>query len=120
MLHSFEYDDAAEAFQEAQRLDSAFAMAYWGEAPTYDHPLWGEHDSTAAREALARLGATPQQRIARGGSPRERAYLGAVEVLYGAGGVKQRRQALPSRRWPRCTTSIRRTSRPRACTRSRS
>jgi hypothetical protein len=93
LLHSFEYADAAEAFREAQRLDSAFAMAYWGEALTYDHPLWGEHDSTAAREALARLGATPEQRIARGGTPRERGYLGGVEALYGAGSVKERRQA---------------------------
>jgi tetratricopeptide (TPR) repeat protein len=93
LLHSFEYDDAAEAFREAQRLDSTFGMAYWGEALTYDHPLWGEHDSTAARNALARLGATPEQRIARGGKPREKAYLGAVEALYGAGGVKERHQA---------------------------
>jgi tetratricopeptide (TPR) repeat protein len=92
-LHSFEYADAAEAFREAQRRDSAFAMAYWGEALTYDHPLWGEHDSTAAREALARLGTTPEQRIARGGDARERAYLEAVEALFGAGSLKERRQA---------------------------
>jgi tetratricopeptide (TPR) repeat protein len=93
LLHSFEYDDAADAFREAQRLDSAFAMAFWGEALTYDHPIWGEHDSTAARQVLARLGATPEQRIARGGNARERAYLGAVEVLYRAGSLKERRQA---------------------------
>lgn len=93
LLHSFEYTDAAEAFREAQRLDSAFAMAYWGEALTYDHPIWGEHDSTTAREVLARLGATPERRIARGGNAREQAYLGAVEALYGAGSLKERRQA---------------------------
>ena len=93
LLHSFEYEDAAEAFRDAQRLDTAFAMAYWGEALTYDHPLWGEHDSTAAREALARLGATAEERIARGKSAREKAYLGAVEALYGTGGVKERHQA---------------------------
>ncbi|MCI0658017.1 MAG: hypothetical protein L0170_13270, partial [Acidobacteria bacterium] len=34
LLHSFEYDDGADAFREAQRLDSTFAMAYWGEALT--------------------------------------------------------------------------------------
>ena len=32
MLHSFEWEDAAEAFQEAQRIDPDFALAYWGEA----------------------------------------------------------------------------------------
>src|SRR5688500_19461513 len=56
LLHSFEYVDAAEAFREAHRVDSGFSMAYWGEALTYDHPIWGEHDSTAAPAALARLG----------------------------------------------------------------
>jgi len=90
LLHSFEYDDAAEAFREAQRLDPGFALAYWGEALTYDHPIWGEHDSTAARAALARLADTPDARIARGKTPREQAYLAAVEALYGAGALEAR------------------------------
>jgi tetratricopeptide (TPR) repeat protein len=93
LLHSFEYADAAEAFREAQRLDTSFAMAYWGEALTYDHPIWGEHDSTAARAALARLGGGAEARVSRGGNARERAYLGAVEALYGEGELKERRQA---------------------------
>ncbi len=93
LLHSFEYDDAAEAFREAQRLDPTFALAYWGEALTYDHPLWGEHDSTAARTALARLAGTPEARIARGKTPRERGYLAAVEALYGEGTREDRYRA---------------------------
>lgn len=93
LLHSFEYDDAAEAFREAQRRDSSFALAYWGEALTYDHPLWGEHDSTAARAVLARLGDDPAARVARAGSARERAYLGAVQALYGEGSLAERRRA---------------------------
>ncbi len=93
LLHSFEYDDAAEAFREAQTVDSGFAMAYWGETLSYDHPLWGEHDSTAARAVLARLGDTPERRISRGGTPRERGYLEAVEALYGEGALKERRAA---------------------------
>lgn len=93
LLHSFEYDDAAEAFREAQRLDPGFALAYWGEALTYDHPIWGEHDSTAARAALARLGDSPEQRIARGKTPREQAYLSAVEALYGEGALAARYRA---------------------------
>ena len=93
LLHSFEYADAAEAFREAQRLDSSFAMAYWGEALTYDHPIWGEHDSTAARAVLARLGNGTEARIARGGKARERGYLSAVEALYGEGDLKARRRA---------------------------
>lgn len=97
LLHSFVYEEAAESFREAQRLDPDFAMAVWGEALTYDHPLWGSQDSAAARAALARLGETPAQRMARGGTPRERAYLSAVEALYGAGDKSARHRAYESR-----------------------
>jgi hypothetical protein len=108
LLHSFEYTDAGEAFREAQRLDSAFAMAYWGEALTYDHPIWGEHDSTAAREALARLGAPGSGPI-------------SGRSKHSTGQAVSRSAARPtSGPWARCTTIIRRTWRPRAFTRSRS
>ena len=32
LLHSFEYDEAIDAFRQAQKADPGFAMAYWGEA----------------------------------------------------------------------------------------
>src|SRR5438034_10249146 len=54
-LHSFEYEAAAQAFREAQRIDPGFAMAYWGEAMTYTRPLGDEQDPSAARAALQRL-----------------------------------------------------------------
>jgi len=85
LLHSFEYEDAAEAFRKAQTIDPAFALAYWGEALTYDHPLWGEQDSTAARAVLLRLAPTAEARASKARTEREKAYLQAVEVLYGAG-----------------------------------
>src|SRR4051794_21533210 len=56
LLHDFEYPDAATAFREAQAADPDFAMAYWGEAMTYNHPVWREQDAARGREALARLG----------------------------------------------------------------
>jgi hypothetical protein len=31
-LHSFQFDEAAVAFQKAQQTDPGFALAYWGEA----------------------------------------------------------------------------------------
>src|ERR1700716_2647464 len=58
-LHQFEYEDANEAFQQARRTDPRFAMAYWGEAMTYNQTLWRNEDVQAGRQALARLGATP-------------------------------------------------------------
>ena len=85
LLHSFEYTAARQAFQQAARLDPGFALAAWGEALTHNHTLWYEQDTAAARAALARLGSTPQARIAKGGTPRERDYLASVEKLYGPG-----------------------------------
>ncbi|MFN7963679.1 MAG: tetratricopeptide repeat protein [Thermoanaerobaculia bacterium] len=89
-LHNFEYEDAAAAFQRAEKADPGFAMAYWGEAMTANHPIWQEQDLEAGRAALARLAATPAERAARAGSDREKAYLAAVEVLYGAGTKEDR------------------------------
>src|SRR5687768_14887402 len=90
LLHDFEYPAAAAAFKEAQRIDPGFALAYWGEAMTYNHPVWFQQDSVAARAALARLGATPEARAARAPTAREKDYLAAVEVLYGPGDKKTR------------------------------
>jgi len=90
LLHSFEYPAARKSFQEAWRLDPGFAMAIWGEALTYNHALWGEQDTDAARAALAKLGATPEQRLAKAPTARERAYLAAVEKLYGSGEKPER------------------------------
>jgi len=85
LLHSFEFEDAREAFVEAERADPGFALAYWGEAMTHNHPLWREQDADAARAALAKLAPTPEGRRAKAPTERERGYLDAVEALYGEG-----------------------------------
>ncbi len=84
-LHSFEYEDARQEFQAAAKLDSGFALAYWGEAMTYNHPIWQEQDLEAARAVLARLGPTPEARLAKAPTEREKGYLRALEILYGEG-----------------------------------
>jgi len=89
-LHNFEYDDAARAFREAQQIDPGFALAYWGEAMTKNHPVWMEQDLGGARRVLERLGATASERAAKAKSNRERAYLEAIEVLYGVGDKRSR------------------------------
>lgn len=95
-LHSFEYGSAATAFREAQRLEPGFAMAYWGEAMTLNHPVWNEQDSVAARAALARLAPSSEARRGMAPTARERGYLEAVEQLYASGGPKARRDSLYS------------------------
>ena len=89
-LHNFEYADAAEAFRQAEKTDPGFAMAYWGEAMTHNHPIWMEQDKDAARKALEKLGPTPEVRRGKVPSARERAYLDAVEILYGNGTKNER------------------------------
>ena len=93
-LHNFEYSQAAEAFRRARVLDPTFAMAYWGEAMTSNHAVWHEQDLPAARATLTKLGATPEARAAKAGTPREKAYLRAVEILYGEGDKNDRPPSL--------------------------
>jgi tetratricopeptide (TPR) repeat protein len=90
LLHSFEYEEAAEGFRDAQKADPSFAMAFWGEAVTYSHLLWGEDDPAAARQALARLAPTREARLDRAGTPRERAFGNAFEALYAEGDLPSR------------------------------
>lgn len=91
LLHVFEYPRAAAAFRQAEKLDPGFAMAYWGEAMTYDHPVWDEVNVLAGRAALNKLGATPQARAAKAPTAREKAYLAAVAILYFGAGSKRER-----------------------------
>ena len=83
-LHSFWYEEALDAFRESTKIDPDFAMGYWGEAMTYNHPLWSEQDLTAARAVVAKFKETPKL------TERERAYLNAVRLLYGEGDKRAR------------------------------
>ena len=89
-LHNFEYAHAATAFREAQASDPGNVMAYWGEAMTYNHPLWAFQDIAKARAVLARLGPTRESRRARARNAREALWLDAVETLYGEGSKAER------------------------------
>jgi tetratricopeptide (TPR) repeat protein len=83
-LHSFWYEEALEAFRESTKADPDFMMGYWGEAMSYNHPLWSEQDLAAARQVIAKIKDTPKL------TDRERAYLNAVKLLYGDGDKRAR------------------------------
>ncbi len=93
ILHSFGYEQAREQFHAAQEIEPDFALAYWGETLTYNHPLMPERDLESPREALARLGETREERAAKAGDERERGFLTAVEELFGEGELVERRIA---------------------------
>jgi tetratricopeptide (TPR) repeat protein len=84
-LHSFEYEEALDAFRAARAGDPGFAMACWGEAMAHNRTLWGQQDRDAGQAALTRLGPTPAARAAKAPTAREKSYLGAVEILFGDG-----------------------------------
>lgn len=78
-LHSFTYDLALKAFRKSTEIEPDFMMGYWGEAMAYNQTLWGQQDTEAARKVLAKIKDTPKL------TPKERAYLHAVKILYGEG-----------------------------------
>ena len=82
LLHSFEYEDAADAFRAAQRADASLAAAYWLEALTYSHVVWGEEKLDASRAVLHRLAPAKDARLAKAKTERERAFGAAVEAFY--------------------------------------
>ncbi len=85
LMHSFEYDDAKEAFQEAQKADPGFAMAYWGEAMTYNHAVWQQTAPDLAKAALARLAPTSDARLAKAPTAKEKDWVASLDALYGPG-----------------------------------
>jgi tetratricopeptide (TPR) repeat protein len=87
-LHNFQFDEAAEAFRKAQQIDSSFAMAYWGEAMSHNHPLWAQQDLEAATKVLARLDPAPEGRVAKAKLPKEKAFFEALHQLYFSPGDK--------------------------------
>jgi tetratricopeptide (TPR) repeat protein len=93
LLHLFEYHDAAKSFVAAETTDPGFAMAYWGEAMTFNHGVWNQVDVKAGHAALAKFDATAEERASRIADPRERAYMSAVEILYSGNGDKRARDA---------------------------
>src|SRR4030095_6597834 len=62
-LHSFEWEDAAEAFRKAEQADPGFALAYWGEALSHTgRPHYPpEQNMAAARNGPVNVAPPPPQ-----------------------------------------------------------
>ena len=93
LLHSFEYEDAREAFKSAVEADDAEVMAHWGEAMTYYKALWGLQDVEAGQEIMARLGESQSERLAAINDPLENDLWQGLELLYGDGEFDDRNKA---------------------------
>ena len=92
-MHLHMFEDAEEHFHTAQELSPEFAMAYWGAALNQHRTIWSIHNYAKAREILEKLASTAQQRAAKAATERERAYLSAIEILFGEGTQREREAA---------------------------
>ncbi|MEQ9375001.1 MAG: tetratricopeptide repeat protein [Imperialibacter sp.] len=92
LLHSFEYDDANEAFQKAIEADPDELMAHWGLAMTHYRALWGLQDVEAGRKVIQAVGETREARMSKAENQLEAAFWEGVEILYGEGELDERNQ----------------------------
>lgn len=80
LLHSFFYEEARRRFVDLATRDRDCAMAHWGVAMTWYHPLWAPptardmtEGKSAVREAKARLGRA---------SDLERGFVEAIDAFF--------------------------------------
>src|SRR4029077_3571343 len=52
VLHSFQYEQARQAFSDVASMDPKCAMAQWGIAMSYYHGLWRNGNTAAGRDAF--------------------------------------------------------------------
>ena len=87
LLHHMTYVEAAANFRAASEADPECAIAYWGQAMTFVHPLWP--DSVPPDRLAAGRELLEQARRAEHSSERESAYIEAVDGYYGAEGSER-------------------------------
>src|SRR6185503_10123237 len=91
-LHSFGYEEARRSFLAAAAADPRCAIAQWGIAMTYYHPIWAPptpDELAAGADAAATAAAVPP------GTERERAYVDAIGAFYrDAGKLDHKSRAL--------------------------
>ena len=89
LLHSFEYKDARKAFRDARKIDGSMCMAYWGEAMTYNHPLWSQQEYDSATAVLDEL-----ESKCNPSTDLERDLIESLSILYQVDTEKEIRDSL--------------------------
>ena len=79
LLHSFGYEEARLAFNDAAKADPTCAMAYWGVARTWYHPIWA---APSPDELKAGAAALDRALAIDAKTGRERDYINALAVFY--------------------------------------
>lgn len=79
LLHSFGYEEARIRFNDAAKADPTCAMAYWGVARTWYHPIWAPPSPDELKQGAAAL----DRAVAIDAkTDRERDYIKALALFY--------------------------------------
>jgi len=79
LLHSFGYEEARLTFNEAAKADPTCAMAHWGVARTWYHPIWAPPSPDELKAGAAAL---DRAQAIDAKTSRERDYISALAVFY--------------------------------------
>ena len=80
LLHSFTYEESAEAFRDAAVIDPRCAMAHWGLAMTEYHQLWDPWPGPA--ELQRGFAEIQKARELKPATPREKEFVEALGKFY--------------------------------------
>ena len=102
-LHHMMYSSARDIFEAAAKRDPHCAMALWGVAMTYIHPLWSDRPSGAIIKKGGELAA--KAAVIGGKSARETAYLDTIKAYFvdGVEVSEEERLKLFEAAWARAT-----------------
>jgi tetratricopeptide (TPR) repeat protein len=78
-LHSFEYEEAAQSFADAAAANPDCAIAWWGVAMSFYHPLWAPPSPDDLEKGRVALNKAQSASLA---SKRERDYIAALDIFY--------------------------------------
>src|SRR5215510_7300526 len=81
LLHSFQYQQAKKAFEDAAKHDRQCAIAYWGEAMSLYRQIWDFPQPDTLKEGRGYIAKAEKARHA---SPRERAYIATAKAFFNA------------------------------------
>src|SRR4030081_1227110 len=65
LLHSFAYSASEQQFRDVARVDPSCAMAHWGIALSYYHPLWTSPDAEHLRQGMLEIDAARRAQAPR-------------------------------------------------------
>ena len=80
LMHHMMYKDALHEFQEVTTAAPNCAMAHWGIAMTYLHPLWVPPSQTDLQKGAAAIAQAKRHGTS---TDRETAYIAAAEAFFG-------------------------------------